>query len=321
MRDLPPRGGQPPVAPGARPTRPVAPRAARTRLDTELVARGLARSRTHAARLVADGRVLAGGRPATRPAQALAADVELSVVGTDDFASRAGGKLDGALDAFAGKEPVGPASGATDGPASGATAASQPTTGLVAGGVRVAGRRCLDAGASTGGFTDVLLRRGAASVVAVDVGTDQLRPELAADPRVDAREGTDVRGLSAADLSGGAVDLLVADLSFISLTKVLPALSGLVTADGDLVLLVKPQFEVGRAAVGRGVVSDPELWRQAVGSVADAARELGWVVVSEVLSSVPGRAGNREFVLWLRRFTGSTDSTDSTDSADGGDRR
>lgn len=312
MRDLPPRGGQPPVAPGSPPTRPAAPpRAPRTRLDTELVARGLARSRTHAARLVADGRVLAGGRPATRPAQALAADAELSVVGTDDFASRAGGKLDGALDAFAGLTAVEPASGA----------AGTPGPVVVTGGVPVVGRRCLDAGASTGGFTDVLLRRGAVSVVAVDVGTDQLRPELAGDPRVDAREGTDVRGLAAADLPGGAVELLVADLSFISLTKVLPALSGLVTADGDLVLLVKPQFEVGRAAVGRGVVSDPALWRQAVESVAGAAVGLGWVVVSEVLSSVPGRAGNREFVLWLRRATADTALDAGADTADGEDRR
>lgn len=320
MRDLPPRSGQPPVAPGAALPRPAdsprpadPPRAARTRLDTALVRRGLARSRTHAARLVADGRVLVGARAATRPAQALTEDAELSVVGTDDFASRAGGKLDGALDAFAGRAPLGPASGAT------------VTTGPVPGGVRVDGRRCLDAGASTGGFTDVLLRRGAASVVAVDVGTGQLRPELAADPRVDAREGTDVRGLTAQDLPAGPVDLVVADLSFISLTKVLPALSGLVAATGDLLLLVKPQFEVGRAAVGRGVVSDPELWRQAVESVAAAALELGWTVVSEVTSSVPGRAGNREFVLWLRRAEPggivATKVPDGTGRTDGGDRR
>jgi len=214
------------------------------------------------------------GRTASRPAQALTADMVVVVVGgAADFASRAGGKLDGAFDAFA-----------ADGV-----------------GVAVAGRRCLDAGASTGGFTDVLLRRGAASVVAVDVGTAQLRPELVADPRVEVRESTDIRDVDVAELPDGPVGLAVADLSFISLTKVVPALSALVDPDGDLVLLVKPQFEVGREAVGRGVVADPVLWRQAVDSVAAAAAELGWAVVSEVPSSVPGRAGNREFVLWLRR--------------------
>ena len=296
MRDLPPRAGQPPLAPGERPAvarpelvgeqpaaqragaqPPAAPTAARTRLDTELVRRGLARSRTHAGRLVADGRVSIDGRTASRPAQALTADADVVVADSAaDFASRAGGKLDGALDAFA----------------------ADPATG---GQVAVAGRRCLDAGASTGGFTDVLLRRGAVSVIAVDVGTEQLRPELVADERVDVRENTDIRDVSVADLADGPVDLAVADLSFISLTKVLPALGALVRPDGDLVLLVKPQFEVGREAVGRGVVADPALWRQAVASVTSAAAEQGWAVVSEVPSSVPGRAGNREFVLWLRR--------------------
>ncbi len=300
MRDLPPRAGKPPLAPGQRPSapgqglpgagdalpvahQPAAPAAGRTRLDTELVRRGLARSRTHAGRLVADGRVSVDGRAASRPAQALTAEALVVVEDSGaDFASRAGGKLDGALDAFV-------ADAAAAGPG---------------GGVAVAGRRCLDAGASTGGFTDVLLRRGAVSVVAVDVGTEQLRPELVADDRVDVRENTDIRDVTAADLADGPVDLAVADLSFISLTKVLPALTALVRSDGDLVLLVKPQFEVGREAVGRGVVADPALWRQAVESVARSAAEQGWAVVSEVPSSVPGRAGNREFVLWLRRFSG-----------------
>ena len=168
-------------------------------------------------------------------------------------------------------------------------------------GPAVAGRDCLDAGASTGGFTDVLLRRGARSVFAVDVGHGQLRAELARDPRVVARDGTDVRDLGPADLPAGPVGLAVADLSFISLTRVLPSLTALVARDGDLVLLVKPQFEVGREHVGRGVVADPALWRHAVDTVAAAARDLGWEVVSEVPSSVPGRAGNREFVLWCQR--------------------
>lgn len=289
MRDLPPRAGSPALPPrGASPAPVPAPTGtrlptadtsarARTRLDTELVRRGLARSRTHAARLVTEGRVSVDGRPASRPAQSIAASAEFSLADAADFASRAGGKLDDALAGF---------------------------TELV-----VSGRRCLDAGSSTGGFTDVLLRRGAASVVAVDVGTGQLRPELANDPRVDVREGTDIRDLAVGSVPGGAVELGVVDLSFISVTKVLPALTGLVRPDGDLVILVKPQFEVGRHAVGRGVVADPELWRQAVAAVAAAGRGLGWQVRGEVPSTVPGKAGNREFVLWLSRV-GPTPTTE-----------
>ncbi len=247
-----------------------ASRTARTRLDTELVRRGLARSRTHAARLVAEGRVTVDGRPGKRASQPIPDGAVIVLPdAVEDFASRAGGKLAGALDSFIG--------------------------------LSVSGRRCLDAGASTGGFTDVLLRRGAASVLAVDVGTGQLRPELAADARVQVREGTDIRDLHTDELVDGGIELAVVDLSFISVTKVLPALSELVLPEADLVILVKPQFEVGRAAVGRGVVADPALWQQAVSTVAASAAELGWVVRGEVPSTVPGRAGNREFLLWLSR--------------------
>ena len=210
----------------------------------------------------------------------LAAEQSVTVTTDDDpgYASRAGYKLAGALDAWG-----------VDGPV-------------------VAGRACLDAGASTGGFTDVLLRRGAARVVAVDVGHGQLVAALRADPRVDAREGVNVRYLEA-----GAVDpapgLVVADLSFISLTLVLPSLVAVAAPDADLVVMVKPQFEVGRERLGSGgVVRDARLRVEAVMSVARAAGALGLVVEGVVTSSLPGPSGNIEYFLWLRR--GSTSDTE-----------
>jgi 23S rRNA (cytidine1920-2'-O)/16S rRNA (cytidine1409-2'-O)-methyltransferase len=246
----------------------------RLRLDAELVRRGLARSREHASELIAAHRVKVSGAVATKAATGVTTDLAI-VVAADpdrpDYVSRGGHKLAGALDAF---EPA----------------------GLV-----VRGRRCLDAGASTGGFTDVLLRRGAAQVVAVDVGYGQLAWKLRQDERVEVHDRMNVRELTP-DVIGGPVDLVVGDLSFISLGIVLDALLGVTAADGDLALMVKPQFEVGKDRVGKGgVVRDPKLRAEAVASVADAAARRGWGARSVTTSPLPGPAGNVEFFLWLRR--------------------
>jgi 23S rRNA (cytidine1920-2'-O)/16S rRNA (cytidine1409-2'-O)-methyltransferase len=246
----------------------------RARLDAELVRRGLARSREQAADLVAAGRVRVAGRPATKPATQVAAAAPLLVDDApdagNDYVSRGGHKLAGALDAFAGD-------------------------GLV-----VAGRRCLDVGASTGGFTDVLLRRGAAHVVAVDVGYGQLAWRLRTDERVTVVERTNARTLTVESV-GEPVALVVADLSFISLRLVLPAMQACATSDADFVVMVKPQFEVGREALGAGgVVRDPAQRAQAVRDVAVAAEGLGLGVLGVVASPLPGPAGNVEYFLWLR---------------------
>jgi 23S rRNA (cytidine1920-2'-O)/16S rRNA (cytidine1409-2'-O)-methyltransferase len=247
----------------------------RARLDAELVRRGLARSREQAAELVAAGRVRVAGRPATKPATQVEAAAPLLVDdpagdGPPNYVSRGGHKLAGALDAF---EPA----------------------GLV-----VAGRRCLDVGASTGGFTDVLLRRGAAHVVAVDVGYGQLAWRLRTDDRVTVVERTNARAL-AREVVGAPAQLVVADLSFISLRLVLPAVQRCATADADFVLMVKPQFEVGREALGAGgVVREPGLRAGAVRDVATSAATLGLGTVGVVASPLPGPAGNVEFFLWLR---------------------
>jgi len=245
------------------------------RLDSELVRRGAARSRRHAAELIAAGRVLVDGAVARRSATSVRDGQRLDVEATDDaepaWASRAAHKLVGALDAWADE------------------------------GLRVDGRRCLDAGASTGGFTDVLLRRGAAHVVAVDVGHDQLVQALRDNPRVEVREGVNVRGLEAGDVDP-APELVVADLSFISLTLVLPALVAVARPDADLVVMVKPQFEVGRERLGSGgVVRSPVLRAEAVLGVARAAVRLGLDVAGVVRSPLPGPSGNVEYFLWLRR--------------------
>lgn len=248
--------------------------AARRRLDAELVRRGLARSREHASSLIADGRVLHKGMVATKPATSVDPAEPVVVqkqLDDEDYVSRGGHKLAGALDVFA-KD-----------------------------GLTVAGRRCLDAGASTGGFTDVLLRRQAAHVVAVDVGYGQLAWSIRSDDRVTVHDRTNVRALTL-DQIGEPVDLVVGDLSFISLRLVLEPLSHVTTADGDLVLMVKPQFEVGREQVGKGgVVRDPQLRAGAVRSVADAASGLGFGIAGVTASPLPGPSGNVEYFLWLRR--------------------
>ena len=246
----------------------------RLRLDAELVRRRLARSREHASELIAQGRVKVGGVQATKPATGVTTDVAI-VVATDperpDYVSRGGHKLAGALVAF--------------GPQ----------------GFRVAGRRCLDAGASTGGFTDVLLRHDAREVVAVDVGYGQLAWKLRQDQRVVVHDRTNIRDLTPA-LIGGPVEVVVGDLSFISLELVLDALLGVVVPDADLALMVKPQFEVGRERVGKGgVVRDPALRAEAVTTVARAAAMRGWGARLVATSPLPGPSGNVEFFLWLRR--------------------
>jgi 23S rRNA (cytidine1920-2'-O)/16S rRNA (cytidine1409-2'-O)-methyltransferase len=260
----------------------LAPR--RLRLDAELVRRGLARSRDHAAELIDEGRVRVGGVRATKPATAVTTDVALLVAddpgipGGVEYVSRGGHKLAGALAAF---EPQ----------------------GLV-----VEGRRCLDAGASTGGFTDVLLRHGAREVVAVDVGYGQLAWRLQQDERVRVHDRTNIRDL---DLTvvGEPVALVVGDLSFISLTLVLAPLISVTAVDGDLVLMVKPQFEVGRERVGKGgVVRDPALRAEAVTTVADAAAQLGWGAHAVTVSPLPGPSGNVEFFLWLRQAAPRVDA-------------
>ncbi len=248
---------------------------ARVRLDRELVRRGLVPSREAAAEAVAAGRVLVSGAPAAKPSRMVAAaePIQLASPGRR-WASRGGGKLDPTLDRL---------------------------------GIEVAGRRCLDAGASTGGFTDVLLERGAARVIAVDVGRGQLDARLRNHPRVQVHDGRNVRFLEA-DAIGGQVDLTVADLSFISLRLVLPALAAATRPGGDLLLLVKPQFEAGREAVGKGgVVRDPRAWAGAVRSVAATAAELGLGAAGVCPSPLPGPSGNVELFLWLRAGAGPLD--------------
>jgi 23S rRNA (cytidine1920-2'-O)/16S rRNA (cytidine1409-2'-O)-methyltransferase len=254
----------------------VASRASRasrvSRLDAELVRRGLARSRDHAAQLIAAGRVEVHGVVAAKPASGVGADASLRVRpddGDPGYVSRGGHKLAGALAAFPG--------------------------------ITVTGRRCLDAGASTGGFTDVLLRAGAGHVVAVDVGYGQLAWSLRTDERVTVVDRTNVRSLTPEAIHGPA-DLTVADLSFISLPIVLPALAACTAPGGDLLPMVKPQFEVGRERLGSGgVVRDPAHRGAAVVRVATEATKLGWPPRGVVRSPLPGPAGNVEFFLWLRR--------------------
>jgi 23S rRNA (cytidine1920-2'-O)/16S rRNA (cytidine1409-2'-O)-methyltransferase len=181
-------------------------------------------------------------------------------------------------------------------------------------GLSVAGRRCLDAGASTGGFTDVLLRAGAAQVVAVDVGYGQLAWSLRQDPRVQVHDRTNVRELTP-ELVGGPVDVVVGDLSFISLELVLDALLGVTAPDGDLALMVKPQFEVGKERLGKGgVVRDARHRAESVIAVAAEAAARGWGAVAVSTSPLPGPAGNVEYFLWLRR--GATKGTDEDISSE-----
>lgn len=241
-----------------------------SRLDVELVRRGLARSRGHARSLVDAGDVSVSGSVASKASTPVSADAAILVRQQGpQWVSRAAYKLVGALEAFAPR-------------------------GLV-----VSGRRCLDVGASTGGFTQVLLDRGAAHVIALDVGHGQLVPELADDPRVEDRSRTTVRGVTVDEL-GGPVDLLVADLSFISLTLVLSTFRTLLLDDADAVVLVKPQFEVGRSRLGKGGIvraQGDRAW--AITEVARCAIAAGLHPRALAASPILGAEGNAEYLLWL----------------------
>lgn len=241
---------------------------ARTRIDALLVERGLFESRAKAAAAIMAAQVLIGvGRePASKPGQLVDAEVELALRGGKDYVSRGGHKLASALDEL---------------------------------GITVEGRRWLDVGISTGGFTDCLLQRGATSVVGVDVAYGQVAWSVSQDPRVTVLERTNARELQAEQV-GAPVDAVVADVSFISLTKVLPAVATCVAQTFDALLMVKPQFEVGKERVGKqGVVRDPEDRRDAVRSVAAAALQLGWAIAGAAPAGLPGPKGNRETFLHL----------------------
>jgi 23S rRNA (cytidine1920-2'-O)/16S rRNA (cytidine1409-2'-O)-methyltransferase len=237
------------------------------RLDVEMVSRGLARSRTQAHELVMAGVVLVDGRPAAKPSLAVGDTTSVQLTREPErWVGRAALKLLHALDTWP---------------------------------IRVEGRRCLDVGASTGGFTQVLLERGAAHVTALDVGQGQLVHSIASDSRVRDLPGTNIRDVTAEDL-GGPFDLVVADLSFISLTLALPAMRPLVGDAGDVVALVKPQFEVGRERLSRrGVVTSPHEHRRVLRDVAQAAYDLGLVLHGATASPITGGDGNREFLFWL----------------------
>jgi 23S rRNA (cytidine1920-2'-O)/16S rRNA (cytidine1409-2'-O)-methyltransferase len=241
---------------------------ARVRLDSLLTERGLfpSRSRAAAAVLAGDVHLGPGRRRAETPGQLVPNDVELDVAAAPPYVSRGGTKLANALDAFR---------------------------------LDVTGRHALDVGASTGGFTDCLLQRGAAHVVALDVAYGELAMALRDDPRVTVLERTNARALDTAALPYRP-DLVVADVSFISLTKVLPAVLVCTDVRFDALVMVKPQFEVGRERVGKGgVVRDPALRREALVTVGDAARREGAVVLGFASSGLPGPAGNQETFAWV----------------------
>jgi len=255
------------------------------RTDAELVRRGLARSRRQAVALIDAGRVRLDDRVVTKPSTPVPDGAHVTVLTDPEdpgYASRAGGKLAGALAALA------------DDPAGGELLRA------------VDDGWCLDVGASTGGFTDVLLRRGARHVVALDVGHDQLVPTLREDPRVTVVEGFNLRDLTPSDLAH-APDVVVGDLSFISLTLVLGPLAAVLAPQGHALLLVKPQFEVGRERLGSGgVVRDPALHTEAVLAVVRAAAGHGLRACAVVPSPLPGPSGNREYFCWLRTAGGGS---------------
>ena len=252
-------------------------RMAEARLDAALAERGIARSRTHAARLITDGSVTVDGRTVIKPSARVGEDQVLALTAIDHYVSRAAHKLLAALDAFA---------------------------------VPVTGRSALDVGASTGGFTQVLLERGAASVVALDVGHSQLDPFIANNPAVTVIEGFNARALTVPTLDAAAghavrASIVVADLSFISLTTVLPALVATVGIEADYILLIKPQFEVGRTGVKEGIVHDPGLRADAISDVLWAAWDLGVPTAGLISSPILGTAGNHEYVVWFSTLSGS----------------
>lgn len=239
----------------------------RLRADRLLVDRGIFASRAKAQEAIAAGLVHADGALVRKASDMLAAAARIEATPAYDYVSRGGAKLAAALDHF---------------------------------GFDPAGSVCLDVGASTGGFTDVLLRRGARRVFAIDVGHGQLAPALAADPRVTSREGTDIRALTPGDLPEPA-DLVTIDVSFIGLRLVLPAALALARPPGRLVALVKPQFEAGRGAVKKGIVRDPETHAAVCAAVEAAVTGLAWRVLGIIPSPIAGGDGNREFLIGARR--------------------
>jgi 23S rRNA (cytidine1920-2'-O)/16S rRNA (cytidine1409-2'-O)-methyltransferase len=240
------------------------------RVDVLLVERGLAETRSQAQALVLAGRV----RGYSKPGQQVADDVELELVEAAPYVSRGGEKLRNALEAFR---------------------------------IDVTGRDAADVGASTGGFTDCLLQAGAARVVAIDVGHGQLHPKIRNDPRVTVLERTNARTLTELQF---APDLVVCDVSFISVTRALPPVLALARAGWEAVVLVKPQFEAGRANVPKGVVRDPEVQRKAIESVVEAAQGWGGATVGVVDSGLPGPKGNREFFIHLVNRPATVDPDD-----------
>lgn len=243
----------------------------RRRLDAELVARGLATSRSHAQELIADRKVTVGGAPAHKATRQVSPAEPVLVSGPPPrFVGRGGQKLEGALDAF---------------------------------GIDPAGRHCLDAGSSTGGFTDCLVQSGAASVLAVDVGTNQLHEKLRQISHVDVRENTDIRVITPEFLAddprrADGFGVIVADLSFISTTSLLPVFAKILADDGDLMVLVKPQFEAGRQEVskGKGIIRDRDIWVRVLHEFIDGAGEAGLSVRDLAISPITGGKGNVEFL-------------------------
>ncbi|GAB4243890.1 MAG: 16S/23S rRNA (cytidine-2'-O)-methyltransferase TlyA [Candidatus Methylacidiphilales bacterium] len=247
------------------------------RLDVALFRAGLVRSREQAQRLIKAGQVMVNGQPVRKASAVVSPEAALAVAVPERFVSRGGLKLEAALDHF---------------------------------GIEVTGRRCLDLGISTGGFTDCLLQRGAAAVVGIDVGHGQTADSVRYDHRVTVVEGINARELLPEKV-GGTFDLMVMDLSFIAAAKVVPVLDALAKPGADLVILVKPQFELDAGRVGKGgIVKDPAAWAEAVARVENALRIAGvWETFPVWASPVPGTDGNQEFFLWARkRFDGSPSS-------------
>lgn len=263
-----------------------------TRLDAALAARGLARSRTHAATLISDGLVSVDGRPVVKASTAVGDAAEITIAGSDHYVGRAAHKLIAGLDGF---------------------------------GIPVDGLLALDMGASTGGFTQVLRERGARKVLAVDVGHGQLAPSIAADPGVAAVEGFNVRYMTRENLAeatgeAAAPELVVGDLSFISLELVLPAVAAVCAAESDVLLLVKPQFEVGRTAVRGGLVTDPATRADAVARTVWSAWDVGLGMLGILPSPILGTHGNAEYLVHLAPGRGSnpTEWLDSINRLAGG---
>ena len=251
-------------------------------MDAALAARGIARSRTHAAELIAGGRVRVNGHPVIKAAHRVNESDDVEVERLDHYVSRAAHKLIAGLDTFS---------------------------------IDVANRSAIDIGASTGGFTQVLLERGVVSVIALDVGHNQISPSLRSDPRVTVIEGVNARFLNRENLGRllgresltdeDAPNLVVADLSFISLTQVIPALVAVSAPGADFVLLIKPQFEVGRQGVKEGIVTSPSLREDAINKVLWSAFDAGLPTAGLLSSPILGGAGNREYIAWFSASVGS----------------